>query len=561
MDNKMRNADISSFLALAVFMHLCCGVIASEFNALLEQMEPPARFADHIPQFSVAERKFTFQSKDGEWNWKFYVIKDGERYVGVMPTTGFHGGTIYMLTFNPSAAPAELNMPKERWHIDTAIGYANRTDQFIPDRNGSKEWNMKDTSEWIVAGDGSTLTLVRHFKGKHEFKKWEHRTNGEIEVDHTGTFVLSCDPVLGYVLTSTWDTGLTPGAPTGQYTSLMPPGLSNPWPWAGVCQRVALCPRGSDGYEGWALNGTAVDRAGGDDWIRNGGFGVFLDQDSGWSCTMTVAGGDAKLAICNVHADLDYIVQWPKDIDPDENGLLRHKVVIRMLAMPPELTAYVWNNMQMRYTGNHTVIFPLQQLEDFEEQPLTLDTVKRGFTFGRHASGDMITTNAAFSGTKSVRVRGMLWPNIPQIVLRPGVRYRLEAMMLVEPPDEGQLAAFAARQQAQIERRRADRQRRIEQLENRDREVPDDLRQPIPDYVLPEVSAEAYITAHQYEWTPHHGQWTIEQETNRVKAGDGWQKVSLEFIAPDWGPFVDIRFRTTLDAEGYMDDFFFGEVE
>ncbi len=306
-----------------IVLALCawaCGLQATdEFAALLGKLAPPARFADHTPSFSVERRTFTFQARDGEWNWEFFVVKDGERYVGVMPLRGFHGGTFYLLTHDPARAPTELPMPAERWHIDTAIGYACRTDHFIPDVNGSKVWNEQDTSTWTPSSDQTRLTLTRRFTGKHAFNKWEHRTHKrEIQVDHTGTFVLSCHPQLGYVFDCTWETGLEPGAPVGQYTSLMPPGMSNPWPDAGVCQRCAFTPAGSAGYEGWAMNGTCIDKAGGEAVMRDGGFGVFLDRKSGWSNVMTLDGGDAELSICNVHADLDYCVKWPSDIEPDE---------------------------------------------------------------------------------------------------------------------------------------------------------------------------------------------------------------------------------------------------
>jgi hypothetical protein len=34
-----------------------------------------------------------------------HVVKDGERHVAVMPFAGFHGGTLYLLTWDPALAP------------------------------------------------------------------------------------------------------------------------------------------------------------------------------------------------------------------------------------------------------------------------------------------------------------------------------------------------------------------------------------------------------------------------------------------------------------------------
>ncbi|MFW5698768.1 MAG: hypothetical protein ACOCZK_06610, partial [Planctomycetota bacterium] len=534
-----------------------------EFDALMARWEPPARFADHTPAFTVEKQTFEFAAKDGTWTWDFWVIKDHDRYVGVMPLTGFHGGTFYLLTHDPAQAPTELPMPSERWHIDTAIGYAFRTDQFIPDRGGSKEWNLKDTSDWQVGDDAATLTLTRTFKGSHAFAKWEHRTDKrEIEVDHTGTFTLACHPQLGYTFTGTWDTGLSPGAPVGQYVSLMPPGLSDPWPEAGVCQRVAICPTGSDGYEGWALNGTCVDKAGGADSIRNGGFGVYLDPESGWSCGMTLAGGDAKLSICNVHADLDYIVQWPEHIQPDADGLRRHPVTVRMVFFPPELTAHVWAKMAMRYVdAGNTVVIGLGETQDFEDQPLDLSTTKRGITFGfsGHRYGSYISSEEASSGEQSLKVQGEVWPNIPQVVLEPGVRYRLEAKIKVVAPDEAAMAADRGAHDKRIADIKQRHAKQVAKATRKDKPIPEEPELPAYD-----PTAGACIRGYTYQWSPHNAarndSWVDRHQTALIEAGAGWQPVSFEFVAPDWGPFIDIRFRTTGGATAYVDEFRFAPV-
>lgn len=536
---------------------------ADEFDALLAEHNPPARFADHTPAFTCEKQSFDFAAKDGTWTWEFWVVKDHDRYVGVMPLTGFHGGTFYLLTHDPARAPSELPMPSERWHIDTAIGYAFRTDQFIPDRSGSKEWNLKDTSKWTVGEDGTTLTLTRSFTGTHAFAKWEHRTDKrEIDVDHTGTFTLACHPQLGYTFTGTWDTGLSPGAPVGQYVSLMPPGLSDPWPDAGVCQRVAICPKDSDGYEGWALNGTCVDKAGGADTIRDGGFGVYLDQDSGWSCGMTLDGGDARLSICNVHADLDYIVGWPDHLQPGKDGLRRHSVTVRMVFFPPELTGHIWDAMAMRYTdAGNTVVIGLDQTEGFEDQPMDLSTTKRGISFGfsGHRYGELISSEEASSGEKSLKVQGEVWPNIPQVVLEPGVRYRLEAMMKVVAPDPEQQAADRARFAKRIADMKERHQKQVKKAERKGK--------PIPELELPyyDPAAGGWIRGFTYQWSPHNAakndSWVDRHQTAVVEPGGDWQPVSFEFVAPDWGPFIDIRFRTKGGATAYVDDFRFAPVD
>lgn len=66
---------------------------------------------------------------------------------------------------------------------------------------------------------------------------------------------------------------------------------------------------------------------------------------------------------------------------------------------------------------------------------------------------------------------------------------------------------------------------------------------------------QAHITAHLYKWTPHNiGDRLIPQTTNKANVGD-WQKVELEFTAPEWGPFVDIRFVVSGGGSAHLDDF------
>ena len=66
---------------------------------------------------------------------------------------------------------------------------------------------------------------------------------------------------------------------------------------------------------------------------------------------------------------------------------------------------------------------------------------------------------------------------------------------------------------------------------------------------------EAYITGHLYESSPHQNVWIVEQKMNSAgPGGDEWQKVSLEFTASKWGPFINIVFIANA-CTAYMDDF------
>ncbi len=538
--------------------------VPDELDALLAEVKPPARFGSHKPRLSVVEAEHTFAGKDGPEVWQFFFIKDGDRYIGYMPKTGFHGGTIYLLSHDPAEAVTAVPLPSERFHIDTARGAAFRTDHFLPDDNGSKLWNAKDQSAWTVEADGAELLLTRKFTGKHVFRKWEHSSpRGDkegISVDHVSTFRLRCHPQLGYLIEAEWKTGLKPVI-TGQYVSLMPPSLSNPWEGDRLHQRVAICSDKVPGWIGHPNNHAAIARSNGADWIlRDGGFATYLDRQRGWSWTQTLSGGPAPLAVCNVHADQDLCVGWPKNLVPAANGLTYHTVRVRQMRIPPELTNRVWDNMSLRLDKLPMVVLPLGKVCDFEDQPLTSATPIIGVTF---TGMPTISTTIGHSGTRSMVVKGLAWPNLPQVVLKPKVRYRIEGWYKVEAASAAEIEAMKTGFVQKIERDRKAHAAKVAKAEKEGKPAPAPWQEPVWQEPGP---AAASISADLYTWTPHNaGDFVLRQSTGEALAGagsadQGWQKVWIEFDNPAWGPFVDVRFSCSNGGTAYLDDFCLREL-
>ena len=528
---------------------------ADEFDQLLAEVDPPARFADHQPQFAVEETERSFQFSDGEQTWRFWVITDGDRVIGYMPQTGFHGGWLYLLTHDPAQAPSELVLPSERFHIDTAPGISFRTDHFLPGKN----WNQGDQSSWTVSDDGSCLTLERSFAGTLQGNKWELNTSkNPLTVDHHGTFVLSCHPQLGYVIEATWDTAVDKPKDLGQYVSLYPPDMSNPWVTEGIHERVMTCPTGG-GYLGHANNHAAIDKSDNDKgrWdLRDGGFTAYLDEDGGWSWAMTLAGASARLGVCNVHADQDLHVRWPSDLAAGDDGLYRHQIQARQLRMPPEMTAKVWEQTPVMFDDHHIVVIGLGETVDFEDQPLNMATPRIGMAFG--GNQPTIATEHTRSGEKSLLVKGTLWPTVPQVVLKPDTTYRISGWYQVLPASEADLAKLKEKHADDQAKARKNWEKQVRKAKKKDREIPPEPEE--TPFVAPE-EATAHITAHLYRWTPHNiGDRLIEQVTTSAGEGD-WQEVELTFTTPAWGPFVDIRFVCAGGGTAYLDDFAIVEVE
>ena len=474
---------------------------ADEVDDLVAKLKPPARFQGHKPQWSVTKKVFTFQHYNRESPEPFWLIMDADRYVAIMPLEGFHSGTIYVQDFRPGQGPTELKMPTERWHIDTAIGSELRTNNFIPEAFGATD----DSYRFEPRPDG-TLLLTRAYKGSTAFNRWGHHTKTPVDVDARNTIVLSADPVLGYVVDATYDIWTNPPPKAYEFASAATSGRYGLWPGDATCYRIAIAPPGADGYVGYATNHGATKQHGGDMRCRDGGFVAFLNDLAGWSPTTTVQGapGPAKLGVCGAHTDHDFVVPWPAAPETRADGLRHFVLRHRLLALPPELTKYVWDNMDLMHRGERKLMLRLGSLEDFEAQPLPIDGRERGMMWG-----GQLTQETAHSGKQALKFTGACGHGDPQLALKPGARYRIEGWMKVEGPPE----------------------------------------------------AEGFIVGRYYEWTPHNRERIGDPiQTGAVKGGAGWQRVSVDFTTPPWGPFIDTKFTVSAGATGYLDDFKFAIV-
>lgn len=475
---------------------------ADEVDDLVRLLGVPARFEGQSARFQLERFSALFQEKDGpktvEWHW----VRDRGKIIALATRDGIH-----LLAFRPEEGKDTVALPKGRWHIDTMLGAAISTGSFMP---GSSTTVREGYSEsW--SGEGTErLVLIRTYRGpRTERRVRVKRAAGEDkyetvtqEIEAENRFTVRLDPVHGYMVEGVYRITMANPPPSHQFSNLLAEGTYALWPGQARGDRTVITPVGG-GYEGYALNLQAIDLS--DNHrpvIRNGGFGAFLHGESGWSPAMTLEGAEADFVICNAHGDIDFVSRWPREPGAERSTLtVKH----RLLALPPEMTRHVWNEMKMLFTEKSTVTIRIGRVEDFEDQPLAADRPVRGII---NTTG-MRLADGGRSGLKSLLVKGRVWPNLPQIALEPESRYRLEAWFRVAPGK---------------------------------------LREEGPE-------PQAWIQADLYEWSPHTQKMDVEQETNRVGPGD-WQKVSLEFTTPTWDPFVNIVFHCE-NGEAHLDDFQF----
>jgi len=370
----------------------------------------------------------------------------------------------------------------------------------------------------------------------------------------------------------TYDMKVSPNPGKVECASLATAGRYSLWPGEQTCYRSMITPVDSNGYEGYWLNIAAIGASGRSQTCRDGGFGAYLNDKTGWSSAITLEGGNARIVVCNAHADLDFVTHWPKDA-PEADGMSHHVVKHRLLYLPPEITRHVWENMKVRYADRSKVQIRIDQEETFEDQPLPFTTRVRGLSFtGR---GPEISEKRAHSGKKSMVVEGHVWPNLPQLNLQPNTRYLLEAWVYVEGWSDEQLKA--AEQEARkkhvnrIDRAKQDLAKCQARLAKRNKQGRKDPKLEAKIKTLTETVENppkfeglekpgAYVYGHFYEWSPHSGEMVVKQTTDVARPSQKWQHVKLEFTAPKWGPFINVGF-VAKNCTAYFDDFHLAPVE
>jgi hypothetical protein len=253
---------------------------------------------------------------------------------------------------------------------------------------------------------------------------------------------------------------------------------------------------------------------------------------------------DSVLTVCGPHTDLDVTLDMTKVLRERKGDMNRYVVRHRMVGMPPEMTKYVWDNMNLLHKGERKLLLRMGQLEDFEDQPLDVCGRHRGLTIGGTVSEDF-----ARSGKKSLKFTGTLRNGNPTLCVRPDRKYRMEAWMkVVEWPAADRQAAEEARKAA-LEKAKADAEKAL---------AAGKQPRPVAD-AKPLGPAQAYMTVAYalYDLDPPVAP---PMKSNVVNPGGDWQHVVLDFTSPKWGPSL----RLGLTAENctvYMDDFQLAEVK
>lgn len=333
-------------LVLAVL--LAPGVLAAAdlVDQWVAKNSAPARFAQHVPDFSATRETYTFDAKGKSETAEFWAIKDGGRYLAML-----HVGMkqLDMITFDPTATLAKPPF-RASYSWETLLGVRITAAAWYPE--------MAASGETAVAfrGGGKSLTLSTT-------QTWEGARRGS----STYRMVLTCDPVLGYVWDCVTDLAMDRPFPDKK-GALVNPEFFNwqvkvtrmgqrhdqPWPTAWDHERTVFT-RTDGRLVGFYMNPEANDRNPHKRTeVSEGGFVAKLPGPTGWGVALVheeKGGASVANATCNMWADQHNYLKLPAVAGPD--GFHRVKARWRFLALPPEVVQDLLKRVEMDNTGHH----------------------------------------------------------------------------------------------------------------------------------------------------------------------------------------------------------------
>ena len=496
-----------------------------EVDRLLKAANPPARFKDRPADFRVQEVPFAW------WDWDYSnpdrstrglkpykgakrAIFDGARLIGFIDDHNAVVVNVRLFSLKPDSPVLDLVKPDD-WSPYYMRNWGDALTM-------TSYWAKPDRRTVEVRGGGRTIAFV--------LTETFVPDGSDPGRDETAvqTAVLRLHPQLGYVLDHHMDwRGNRNTAPDGKGgrrpitisgTDLWGLGIVNPWPGEqphdhgfftpGKTYRVSDSP-----FVVFMMNGPAVEeiRHGWHPVVRRDGLLGYVGGRDGWGVALTVFGSaeDVKCGVCPAWGEF-HLGGWDLPNEPDPDGFYRVRYSRRLVGLPPEVQDHIRAHSKVLFEGRRCLMIRLDG-EDFEGQPLSLAYPGRAQRFGS-GRGVAVTAERAHSGAQSIVARGitpdrltrdLLYNEHPQARFDLNTKYRVECWVYVEGADtEGFVIA------------------RLTDPAN---------------YLKPE-SIGPY-------------------RTDAAKAGEGWKKVSMEFVSEPHGGALFLGFVALGPGRAFFDDF------
>lgn len=526
--------------ALAAFVSaLPNPVVADEIADIARKLNVRARWRGYRPEFHYTQQTYTFTEPGGTVRKTWRMAMDGPRYIAIVPDDH-----LQLLGFTVGTAPTRFTMAPGRYVLDTFRGPFVPTQSLIPrfvryEPNGSS--NISRTDHFRVGG--TSMTLVRASIRRTEvIKKYAIRVHEQ----------------LGYMIEGTIEVTFRRPDPKMKVftTDIACSGAFQPWPDQWVYDKTAFCPTGTKDVLAYANNTAAMESlaAGEPLTIRDGGFVAYLNAENSWSPCRSFSGigPDANMTLDPQSNMLHVQIPIPPEKHNDPNGIRQvWKITERLFTLPPEIVTHLRKTTKPALPEGNGLVIRLGQMEDFEDQPLGLDKPVRGLAWSKSQTQPKLLTTRSASGKKCLRIVGKAATNIPvftvqpdlqRIHLRPATTYRIEAMMkATDLTDEERVAYRVA----------------YDNLTARSKANDEDP----PDFEPLYPHAEAYVRANLHDSPSPDARVVARHRTTVAKANDpAWQKVTIEFLTPDYDTYLRVGF-VCHSGTAMLDDFSLTEAK
>ena len=367
---------------------------ADDLERLLVAAPLPSTYANLKPAFAASKETFVQSTATGETNKEFWIVRDHGKAVAVLNEGDCQ---LDWITPRPDQVTEELHLPRVYSWV-SLLGCRISTVAWIDGQGPSGDTR---THTFNAGGDTITLTVA---------ETWTKKRQGS----STYTFTLRVDPTLGYV----WDIKTLLKVDhlemkkekqirDVELLNVQPGRLSDPWPDRWRYDRTVVSPPGEIGFLGFSNNLVAGDRSDNNGRLkmRDGGLTAFIADADGWGIALVRgAGGTAEQApnsTCNVWLDQHNKLLFPEK--PNAEGLHVIDASWKWVGLPPQTVAEISKQTKIIDFGEKNVMVRLGIPENFDDQPLSMDTPQRGlWTWGLEVGGEHVR-----SGTKALRLKGV----------------------------------------------------------------------------------------------------------------------------------------------------------
>ena len=494
---------------------------ADEMDDLVRKLGIRARWHGYTPNFHHTQQTFTFEEPGGPKKRTWRLIKDGPRFVALLPDDH-----IQMLGFTVGTAPTALNMPG-RYLLDTCYGPTLGTQTLIPrtvvyQPDGSNNISRSDS----FAVGGSKITLIR--------------VSPRSRVLVIKKYAITVDEHLGYMVTGDIEvTFRKPDPSAREYTTDLECGGSfQPWPGENVYDTTVLTPGDANDVQAYANNTAAMAKiaAAGPIPLRDGGFVAWLNRENSWSPCRSFSGigSDANMTLDPASNTLHLRIPIPPEINNDPNGIRRTwRFQERLFTLPPELVAHLRKSAKPVLPSGGGLVLRVGQPESFEDQPLAFSKPVRGLAWRDPNAAPKLMTTRAASGTQCLPIDGKAEVNVPWVAVTPDIQ-----RVCLKPNSKYVIEAMMKARDLSTEDRRGYRQAYDVMA---DKML--DANQTPPDFVPLYPHAEAYIIAELYGSADLSLSPARREKTTVAKADNpAWQKVTLELTTPEYYTYLKLSF-------------------